>query len=141
MLPLVDEHCVTLGASPDAVWRRLVAYVAGMDGAWVRGYAGLVGTEPRHADGTVPAPGSSVPGFAVRSVEPVRRLLLEGRHRFSRYTLTFDLAPSEGGTLLRARTNAEFPGPHGRLYRLAVIDSGIHRTLMRRILRKIADLA
>jgi len=39
------------------------------------------------------------------------------------------------GEVLRARTEAAFPGLLGRLYRAAVIGSGGHRLVARRLLR------
>jgi hypothetical protein len=39
---------------------------------------------------------------------------------------------------LRAETHAAFPGLLGRLYRAAVIGSGGHRLVTRRLLRQIA---
>jgi hypothetical protein len=78
-------------------------------------------------------PGEAVPGFRVVEAEPGRRLVLGGRHRFSRYTLTFVI---EDG-FLRAQTHAAFPGVLGRLYRAAVIGSGAHRVVTRRLLRQV----
>ncbi|MBZ0090389.1 MAG: hypothetical protein K8H90_08440 [Thermoanaerobaculia bacterium] len=75
-----------------------------------------------------------MPGFRVAESEPGRRLALRGRHRFARYALTFVL---DGGRLC-AQTHAEFPGLRGRLYRAAVIDSGGHRLITRRLLRQVA---
>jgi hypothetical protein len=48
--------------------------------------------------------------------------------------LPFDL---DGGRL-HARTQAAFPGLRGRLYRAAVIGSGGHRIITRRLLRQVA---
>jgi hypothetical protein len=75
-----------------------------------------------------------VPGFRVVEAEPCRRLALRGRHRFSNYALTFVL----DGDRLRAQTHAAFPGVLGRLYRAAVIGSGGHRLVTRRLLRQVA---
>jgi hypothetical protein len=59
--------------------------------------------------------------------------------RFSTYRLTFELSGSEPGpTRLRATTHADFPGIGGRLYRAAVIGSGAHAVLVRRLLRGVA---
>ncbi len=137
-LPLVDEHEIVSPASADRVWESLLDYVGGIDSVWTRAYAHLVGADPRDTKGTLPSDGSAVPGFAVTQATPGRRLVLAGRHWFSRYGLIFDLAERPDGTVLRAQTRAEFPGIHGRAYRLLVIDSGIHRVLVRRILRGIA---
>jgi hypothetical protein len=45
------------------------------------------------------------------------------------------------GTRLSARTDAAFPGIHGRAYRAAVIGSGGHRRVMERMLRSIRRAA
>lgn len=73
--------------------------------------------------------------------EPGRLVRLAGHHRFSRYVLTFTLATQAGGTLLTARTDAEFPGPHGWIYRQLVITSGAHRILTVRMLRTVGRRA
>ena len=52
----------------------------------------------------------------------------------SNYALTFVFY----GDRLRARTHAAFPGILGRLYRAAVIGSGGHRLMTRRLLRQVA---
>jgi hypothetical protein len=84
-------------------------------------------------------PGDALPGFAVAEADAPQRLALRGRHRFSRYALTFELDPAgETGCTLRARTWAEFPGLAGRVYRALVIGSGGHRLVVRRLLRDIA---
>ena len=46
----------------------------------------------------------------------------------------------DGGEL-RAETRAEFQGLLGRLYRAAVIGTGAHRVITRRMLRQIAGRA
>ncbi|MBA2763741.1 MAG: hypothetical protein H0U42_03545, partial [Thermoleophilaceae bacterium] len=81
--------------------------------------------------------GQTLPGFRVVEAAPERLLVLAGRHRFSRYRLTFVL--DEGR--LRARTHAAFPGLPGRLYRTMVIGSGAHRILTRRLLEQVARQA
>ena len=78
-----------------------------------------------------------MPGFRVVEAEPGRRLALRGRHRFANYALTFVF---DGGRL-RALTHAEFPGLLGRLYRAAVIGSGGHRLVTRRMLRQVVARA
>lgn len=101
-------------------------------GAW---FAGMLGCEP--AAGTPEfegLEGQAIPGFRVIESEPGRLLVLAGSHRFSRYRLTFVL--DDG--LLRARTHAAFPGLRGRAYRAAVIGSGAHRLVTRRMLRQVA---
>jgi hypothetical protein len=78
--------------------------------------------------------GESLPGFRVVEAEPGRRLALYGRHRFAEYMLTFVF---DGGEL-HAQTHAVFPGVRGRLYRAAVIGSGGHSIIARRLLRLVA---
>ena len=79
-------------------------------------------------------------GFRVTESTPPHRLVLEGRHPFSRYALVFEIDPLDGGTASRARaqTWAAFPGPHGRVYRALVIGSGMHAVLVRRMLRRLS---
>jgi hypothetical protein len=85
----------------------------------------VLGTEPRA-------------GFEVSTTSPGERLTLGGRHRFSRYLLTFVLADAaDGATQLRALTHAAFPGVRGRIYRALVIGTPAHRVATRRILRSI----
>ncbi|MBC7973361.1 MAG: hypothetical protein H7138_00125, partial [Myxococcales bacterium] len=79
----------------------------------------------------------TVPGFRVVEAESGRRLALRGRHRFSRYALTFVL----DGDRLRAQTHAAFPGVRGWLYHTAVIKSGFHRLATRRLLRQVVRAA
>src|SRR5262249_25304184 len=98
-------------------------------------FARLLGCDP--ARGTAEfagRPGDAVPGFRVVEAEHGRRLALRGRHRFANYALTFVL---DGGSL-RAETHAAFPGVLGRLYRAAVIGSGGHRLVTRRLLCQVA---
>lgn len=125
-LPFVDEHAITSTASPDEVWVALRSYVDALLRSAGRNPLGRVlGTEPRS-------------GFeVVRAVEP-ERLDLAGRHRFSRYRLSFTLdAVATGGTLLHATTYAAFPGLRGRAYRALVIGTGAHALVTRRMLRQV----
>jgi hypothetical protein len=135
-LPYVDEHSTRLDAPVDAAWTALLAVLRRLGGS--ARLARLLGCDP--AQGT-PAfagrPGEAVPGFRVVEAEPGRRLALRGRHRFARYALTFVL--EEGR--LAALTHAAFPGVTGRLYRAAVIGSGGHRLVTRRLLRQVARAA
>ena len=135
-LPFIDEHTQRVDASPDAVWAALARAFRGMErAAW---WARLLGCDPLDlTPGFAGRTGETVPGFRVVESEPGRRLALRGRHRFARYALTF-LVDREG---LRARTEAEFPGVSGKLYRAAVIGSGAHRVVTRRLLRRIARAA
>ena len=128
--PFVDEHAIAVAAPPDAVWAALV-HRLGRDMGGAEPFALLLGCEP--ARGTPDfsgGEGETLPGFRVLASEPGERLALGGRHRFSDYRLTFVL--EEGR--LAARTHAAFPGLKGRAYRAAVIGSGAHRVITRRIL-------
>jgi hypothetical protein len=124
-LPFVDEHRTTIEAPRADVWPRLRAYVDRMLAVDEHGlFTRLLGTEP-------PA------GFEVSEEVPEERVVLSGRHRFSRYALVLELDPSGEQTVLRARTFAAFPGPHGRVYRLLVISSHAHVVATRRILESM----
>lgn len=138
-LPLVDEHAVTVPAPADAVWRALGASLPRSRAAGL--YAAAVGARDSRPLGDPLVAGSGVPGFSVREAVPRRRLVLTGRHRFSRYALVFDLEERDGSTRLTARTRALFPGTGGRAYRALVIGSGAHRVLVRRWLRRIGAAA
>jgi hypothetical protein len=69
--------------------------------------------------------------------EPGRRLALRGQHRFARYALTFLI---EGDRLI-ARSEAAFPGIHGRLYRALLMGTGGHQIVTRGLLRQVARAA
>jgi hypothetical protein len=129
----IDEHSVAIESAPEQVWegvRRVLRGAFGGQGAVAR----LLGCEPatgtERFDGRV---GDALPGFRVVRAD-AHTLALEGSHRFSRYRLTFLL----GDGVLRARTDADFPGLRGRLYRAAVIGSGGHRIVTRRLLGQVA---
>jgi len=122
----VDEHHV------------LVAARARLSGAPCDVYAdsSLLGTHPvplTRVLGTEPPS-----GFGVAEEVPNEQLRLAGRHRFSRYQLVFELSDDAvGTTLLSARTFADFPGLHGRVYRALVIGSGAHVLAVRHMLRSV----
>lgn len=136
-LPYIDELVVQTSASPERVWTSLITDLPRMSAAG-RALARALGCEP--ATGTpafTGSPGDTIPGFRVVDAVAGERLMLEGRHRFSRYRLEFLVDDKQ----LRARTHAAFPGRHGRLYRTAVIASGAHRMITRSWLRSIARAA
>jgi hypothetical protein len=136
-LPYIDEHRQRIDAPPGAVWAALSAVLRRQMGGGAR-LARILGCDP--VQGTAEfqgRPGETVPGFRVVDAEPGRRLALRGRHRFAHYSLTFLV----DGDCLSARTHAAFPGLRGRLYRAAVIGTGGHRLVMRRMLRRIARAA
>lgn len=133
-LPYIDEHTQRLDAPADVVWTALLKVLRREMGRSAL-IARVLGCDP--AQGTAEftgRPGEAVPGFRVVEAQPGRRLALRGRHRFSSYGLTFVL----DGDRLRAQTHAAFPGVLGRLYRAAVIGSGGHRLVTRRLLRQVA---
>lgn len=129
-LPYVDEHSVRIPVSRDAVWAALQRYVASsLSGAEGSPLTKILGTEPRA-------------GFEVLDSVPTDRLTLIGRHRFSRYMLTFELADATvGATQLRAQTYAAFPGMHGRVYRALVIGTRLHVVATNHLLRSIRRLS
>jgi hypothetical protein len=137
-LPFVDEHRILTSAPVDVVWDRLLVRLARADSSPARAYGRIVGVEPRRASGRLPAVGATLPGFVVAEVDRMRLLRLSGRHRFSRYAWTFTLEPTPSGTRVAATTHARFPGALGRLYRAAVIGTGVHQILVRRLLRSVA---
>jgi hypothetical protein len=129
-LPYIDEHDISIGVPPDRAWAALEGVVADDLRAWGRSPLTLVlGTEPRA-------------GFAIVRSAAGERLVLRGRHRFSRYELAFDLLPAgPSATRLRATTHAAFPGPLGRVYRGLVIGTRLHVVATRRILAAVARRA
>jgi hypothetical protein len=138
-LPFVDELRVEVAAPVLSVWRALAVQLARSRGAPV--LAPLLGTHPRRAAGRLFAAGSAVPGFRVTESVAGRRVELLGRHRFSRYALVFSFDEQPDGTVLSARTYAEFPGLHGAAYRRLVISSGAHRRVTLGLLRSVARRA
>ena len=139
-LPRVDEHATTIDARIDVVWPALIEAV---DAAFGRApaamYARLVGCRDNGSTGPRPlAEGSTTPGFRVVRVLPGAELVLDGRHRFSSYALTFCLeAAGRDRSRLRAETRAAFPGRAGALYRLLVIGTRGHVVAVRRLLSAV----
>jgi hypothetical protein len=143
-LPYVDEHATEIAAPVDEVWPVLLqAAEQGLSRRGMAGYARLVGCEPGEASGPRPlAEGSTMPGFRVTSAIPGRELMLEGRHRFSTYALTFRLdAIGSGRSRLRAETRAAFPGLAGGAYRLVVIGTRGHMVAVRHLLSGVKHRA
>jgi hypothetical protein len=134
-LPFIDEHSRRVDAPREVVWAALTDVLRReMGRAGSTTIARVLGCDP--ARGTADfdgRPGDAVPGFVVVEADRGRRLELRGRHRFSSYALTFVIENES----VRARTHAAFPGVLGRLYHAAVIGSGGHRIVVRRMLRQI----
>lgn len=133
-LPYIDEHTLRIDAPAGVVWTALLDMLRRQMGGSER-FARILGCDPAQGTaGFAGRPGDAVPGFRVVEAEPGRRLALRGRHRFANYALTFVI---EGGSL-RAQSHGEFPGILGWLYRAAVIGTGGHRLITRRMLRQVA---
>lgn len=128
-LPYVDEHSIRIAEPRDRVWEALTEYVeSSLTRADGSALTRILGTTPRG-------------GFEVAETAPAERLVLVGRHRFSRYRLAFELADAEGETQLRAQTYAAFPGLHGRAYRALVIGTRLHVVGTNHLLRTVARLS
>jgi hypothetical protein len=128
-LPLIDEHVREVAASPEVAWDALER--------WTTRH--LLRAAPKAFAWACRLVPSS--GFAVAERRKPSRLVLAGRHRFARYELVFEVEATGGKTTLRAHTLAEFPGVLGRLYRTAVVGSGGHAVVVRRMLRSVAHEA
>jgi len=143
-LPFIDEHALAVHAPREPVWQALLEVVSTrLEGRGPATFARLLGCQPATASGPRPIDvGSTVPGFEVTEAEPASRLVLAGRHRFSRYELVFTLREdARSGTRLGAESWAVFPGIHGRAYRAAVIGTRGHVMAVRRILAAVARRA
>ena len=139
-LPLLDEHSLVVTAAPDHAWDAALESLRESFSGSAGLFARLLGCDPSEVSGwDRPAVGSSIPGFRVVAADRPRLLVLAGRHRFSRYGIVLRLEPCEAGTRCRLESRGAFPGPHGRLYRMAVIGSGGHVVGVRRLLRGIRE--
>jgi hypothetical protein len=139
-LPRVDEHTTVIAAGVDQVWPALLETLdLTFSRPVVSAYARIVGCTEATASGPRPlAEGAKFPGFRVATAAPARELVLEGRHRFSSYALTFRLDQlGSGSSRLRAESRANFPGMAGHVYRLLVIGTGTHVFTVRRLLAEI----
>jgi Protein of unknown function (DUF2867) len=119
-LHYIDEHAITIAAGREETWSALLRIMC---------------RDPRN-------PASAPVGFVLEEALPPARYALKGRHPFAVYRWVFELdGETPQRTRLRALTWANFPGPHGRLYRALVIGTGGHRVAVRRTLRRIAAAA
>jgi hypothetical protein len=136
-LPHIDEHSVTIDASPSATWEALGRAVeSSVSAGAAPRVARALGCADAEAAGPRPlAEGSSLPGFHVAAARAPLELALAGSHRFSDYELIFRLDDLGGSrTRLRAETRAEFPGVKGSVYRAMVIGTRGHVLVTRRLL-------
>ena len=142
-LPRIDEHTVSVPAAPETAWRALLATLHGTFAAPAAAAAARVlGCDPAGTSGwDRPGVGATVPGFRIVSADEPKLLVVAGRHRFSRYGLVARLEPVEDGTRVRLESRAAFPGPHGRVYRLAVVGTGGHVVAVRRMLAGVRRAA
>lgn len=141
-LPFVDEHRRLIAAPAPAAWHGLVRVVTRALDRSVGPIGGPWGLQPAGPGGPRPLDvGSTGPGFVVAAIDAERRLCLDGRHRFSRYRLVFELDAVGTGTRLRALTFATFDGPHGRVYRALVVGTRGHVLVVRRLLAAVDTAA
>ncbi len=161
-LSFIDAYSIEAKAPPERVWDVIVEQVlprfgggfgpvatgrVGRAGARIlrAPYAPPVGTRAgARMAGAEPSPPSVVMGFRVERAERPALIALAGEHRFARYSLTLHVAPTgaSGSTSrLSAETRAVFPGTAGHAYRAAVIGTGAHRLVVRRLLARIGQLA
>ncbi|MEO8502154.1 MAG: hypothetical protein ABI565_14635 [Vicinamibacteria bacterium] len=143
-LPFIDEFDVKIEASAPAVYEALTRHLGRSLGtASARMGARLLGCVHRAATYVAPpVVGQETNGFVVAEVKDPTRLVLEGRHRFARYRLSFLIDPlTTNLTRLTARTDASFPGVVGAVYRALVIGSGGHQIVARRMLAAVAARA
>jgi hypothetical protein len=141
-LHYIDTHTVSVDASPEQVWRALLATLRPLGAGLPHLMISAWGLEPgvRHGDWDPdPTVGDAIVVFGVAGVDPPRSLTLRGRHRFSRYELRFEITEgSAGRAVLHAHTSAVFPGLAGSAYRALVIGTGGHRVAVRRLLAAVA---
>ncbi|HUH68058.1 MAG TPA: hypothetical protein VLZ05_03770 [Mycobacterium sp.] len=118
-LPYIDEHAITVGANREETWSALLRVMC---------------RDPQNPS-TVPV------GFVLDEARVPERFALKGRHPFAVYRWVFELDIQQGDearTRLRALTWADFPGIHGKIYRVLVVGTGAHRVAVRWMLKRIA---
>ncbi len=141
-LPFIDRHTILVDADRETVWRALTDTFGDSGGKLFTAYARLIGVDPDSNEGRLDQVGSTRIGFRVSGSKPAQQLELTGSHRFSTYSLTWDITEEPfGKSRLSATTNAKFPGIHGRAYKAAVIDSSAHARVTRRMLKAVRHRA
>ena len=141
-LPFIDEHAIDVARPAEVTWDAVVeTFGRRLDGRAVALGATLLGCEPAGKSSLDGSMGSTVPGFRVTASERPDLLVLQGRHRFSRYAIVVRVDSTPTGSRCRLESRGEFPGPLGRLYRLAVIRSGGQVLAVRSQLRSVRSTA
>jgi hypothetical protein len=149
-LSFIDVHSLALDAAPEQAWEAVAQVMRGWAGgapprrsarmgALIARLLGSTDVEP-----PLPSPGlpEAMVGFRVAQAKRPSLIALEGEHRFSRYALTFRIeAAAESRCVVKAETKAAFPGLAGRVYRGAVIGTGAHVIVVRRLLSSIKHRA
>jgi hypothetical protein len=145
-LSFIDVHSLTLDAAPERAWEAVAQVMRGWAGGAPPRLSARVGALVARllgcADVEPPHPGPGLPegmvGFHVAKVERPSLIALAGEHRFSRYALTFHIEHADGSRcVVKAETRAAFPGLAGCLYKRAVIGTGAHVIVVRRLLSSI----
>jgi hypothetical protein len=143
-LPFIDEHAVIVAADAASVWSALNRVVdRSFSGSGKTLFARALGCSDLASSDRGPlAPGATRPGFHVRVAIPPQELSLEGRHRFSRYALSFHIEElGDDRARVSAETRAEFPGLHGSCYRALVIGTGGHVLVVHHMLAAVKRIA
>ncbi len=143
-LPFIDEHSVIVAAGTESVWIALSRVVdRSFSGTGKALFAHVLGcADLSSSDEDTLARGATRPGFHVSAAIPGRELSLEGRHRFSRYALSFHIQELDSDrTRLSAETRARFPGLHGRSYRALIIGTGGHVLVVHHMLAAVKRAA
>ena len=145
-LPFIDAHSLVVKAPPERAWdetaqvmRRWVEQLSPGFGSTAGPLlARLLGCS--NVDPSPPGPGApkAIVGFRVARAERPSLIAFEGQHRLSRYALSFRIEPAgDTSCIVKAETRAAFPGRVGGVYRQAVIGSGGHVLVVRRLLSSI----
>lgn len=142
-LPRIDAHTVEVEAPPAVTWEALTDWMSsGSSRQGTVRFARMLGCDQLEVSGKPGQSGSTIPGFRVALADPPRELALEGGHRFSQYTLNFQVEDRDNGrSLLSATTHAAFPGFKGQLYKTVVIRSRAHVLLTKGLLKSVAQRA
>jgi hypothetical protein len=145
-LLFIDSHTLAVKAPPEQAWdevarvtRRWVEqFLPRSGGAAGPLFARLLGCSEVDAPRSGPGVPEAIVGFRVARSERPSLIALVGEHRFSRYALIFEIEPCDGPyCVVKAETRAAFPGRAGRIYRYAVIGTGAHVFVVRRLLSSI----